>query len=302
MTEEQRQAIIEDFIQFCKSELDIEHLPQIQFTNDRDWAVGHHSFGAYTPEEKGLVVYTGNRNLADTLRTLGHELVHHRQNELGHVQSATDGQAGTPIENQANALAGVLMRKYGKGNELIYEVCAPTLKQIYEAEQFKGFAIYCDMDGVLCNFDSRFEHYFGVGPDEYRLEKGKKAFNSAVDEAGVNFWAKMEPMPGAQELWSVIGKRGAKLLTSPGKYKLAPKGKKIWAATHLSPVPKDIIFRQAGEKHTVLQGKSPQEIKRSILIDDYYRNILGWKETKAIGLYYRSANQILDILAKFNIK
>jgi hypothetical protein len=47
--------------------------------------------------------------------------VHHRQNELGQIKNPGAGSAGTPIENQANALAGVLMRKYGKMNDMIYE-------------------------------------------------------------------------------------------------------------------------------------------------------------------------------------
>ena len=38
MTPEQRQNIIEDFIQYCKDRLDIDQLPIIQYTNDREWA------------------------------------------------------------------------------------------------------------------------------------------------------------------------------------------------------------------------------------------------------------------------
>lgn len=121
MKPEEKKAIIKDFIKFCKSELQIRHLPKIKFTQDRKWATGNHSFGAYAPDQTSLVVYIGNRNLADILRTLAHELVHHRQNELGHIESPDAGSAGTPIENQANALAGVLMRKYGKMNDVIYE-------------------------------------------------------------------------------------------------------------------------------------------------------------------------------------
>ncbi len=121
MKSEEKNAIIKDFIKFCKSELQIQRLPKIKFTQDRNWATGNHSFGAYAPDQTSLVVYIGNRNLADILRTLAHELVHHRQNELGHVESPDDGKAGTPIENQANSLAGVLMRKYGKMHDVIYE-------------------------------------------------------------------------------------------------------------------------------------------------------------------------------------
>lgn len=302
MRPEEREAIVKDFIEFCKTELGIDSLPKISFTQDRNWAVNHRSFGAYAPEDKSLIIYIGNRNLADTLRTLAHELVHHKQNELGHIQSATDGKAGTPIENQANSLAGVLMRNYGKINDTIYEACVPTLKEIYEAQKGPSLQIYCDMDGVLCDFDARFEYYFDTSPDEFRSKYGKKVMEEKISEAGTQFWAGMKWMPGGQELWSTISKRGATILSSPGEYRQAEEGKQMWIENNLSPQPKSVVFKKAGHKHEILAGKSPEEIKRSILIDDYYKNILPWKEAGGIGLYYRSASQVLGILAKFNIK
>lgn len=302
MNPAQRNAIIKDFIQYCKGRLDIDVEPKIDFINDREWATTNRSFGSYDPNTDHIVVYIGNRNLADVLRTLGHELVHHKQRELGHVQSHKDGRTGSPIENQANSLAGVIMRDYGKTNDLIYEACMPTLREIYEAEKGPGLQIYCDMDGVLCDFDSRFEYYFDMGPNEFREKYGKQVMEDKVSEAGLQFWAGMQWMPGGQELWSVIGKRNPSILSSPGKFHQAEEGKQLWIKNHLNPQPKSIIFKQAGKKHEVLQGKSPEEIKKSILIDDYYRNILPWKEVGGIGLYYKSASQILDILAKFRIK
>ena len=47
----------------------------------------------------------------DILRTLAHEFVHYKQ----HIEKGTRHkgyQAGSPTENQANAKAGELMRKY----------------------------------------------------------------------------------------------------------------------------------------------------------------------------------------------
>jgi Zn-dependent peptidase ImmA (M78 family) len=55
------------------------------------------------------------------LRSLAHELVHHRQEELGMIE-AMSGDTGSEIENEANALAGVLLRDYGKQNVQIYDL------------------------------------------------------------------------------------------------------------------------------------------------------------------------------------
>lgn len=302
MNPELRQQIISDFVNYCKQRLEIETDAPIQFTEDNSWAKTSRSFGSFDPRSNHIVIYIGNRNLADILRTLAHELVHHKQRELGMINSGADGITGSGIENQANALAGVLMRDYGKTNQLIYESCLPTLKQIYEVEDKAGLQIYCDMDGVLCDFDSRFEYYFDMSPNKFREQYGKQVMEDKVSEAGLQFWAGMDWMPGGEALWAVIGKRNTIILSSPGKFYQAEEGKKLWIANHLSPQPKDIIFKQAGKKHEVLQGKSPDQIKKSILIDDYYRNIMPWKEVGGIGLYYKSTPQVLDILAKFRIK
>jgi hypothetical protein len=49
----------------------------------------------------------------DVLRTLAHELVHQRQHETMTMPDNA-GEDGSEWENQANATAGVLMRRYGK--------------------------------------------------------------------------------------------------------------------------------------------------------------------------------------------
>ena len=38
---------------------------------------------------------------------------------------------------------------------------------IPEVKENPPYKIYCDMDGVLTDFESRFEHYSGMTPKEY---------------------------------------------------------------------------------------------------------------------------------------
>lgn len=297
MIEKLRQDIIEDFIQFVKNKLDIDQLPTIRFLNDRAWATERRSFGEYNPDKRHLDVYIGNRNLADILRTLCHELVHHKQNELGKLYAGA-GKTGSNIENQANSLAGIMMRDYGKSNDLIYESFLPTLNQIYEVEQKGGIQIYCDMDGVLCDFDERFDHFYGVPPREYSNEKGSQAFQDAVNKAGIDFWSKMNWMPGGQELWSIIGKYDPYILTSPSKFQFAKEGKIKWIETHLNPKPKKVLFAQTGNKHSEMKTNP----KSSILIDDYWPNLAPWKAEGGIGIMHKDINRTKDILSKFRIK
>jgi hypothetical protein len=72
------------------------------------------------PSEKKLLVVVHNRNIADILRTLAHELVHHMQNLDNRLQPDS-GMDGSPEENEANSLAAVIMRKFGRENPEIYE-------------------------------------------------------------------------------------------------------------------------------------------------------------------------------------
>jgi hypothetical protein len=301
MTDPQRIAIIEDFVEFAKNRLQIKELPKIEFANKRSWAVDRRSFGQYNPGTKTLEVYIGNRNLADILRTLGHELIHHKQNEEGRLTIGS-GNTGSDIENEANSLAGIMMRDYGRINDLIYETVIPSLKQIYEAEKSRSIQIYCDMDGVLCDFDSRFEHYYGVPPREYAKEKGQKAMEEAVDKVGPIYWSKMPWLKGGRELWAKISKYDPIILTSPGKFIYAREGKLEWIRENLSPQPKDIMFANTGKKYEAIKDKSPEEIRSSMLIDDYYPNLAPWKEVGGIAIMYKSFEATSNILDKFRLK
>ena len=52
-------------------------------------------------------------------------------------------------------------------------------KQIKEEEQVlqvSQYKIFCDMDGVLCDFDRRFEQFGGMSPSEYEAKFGKYRF------------------------------------------------------------------------------------------------------------------------------
>ena len=112
--------IIYDFCLYCKQALKIESMPKITLIGDRSWVLNKFTFGEYNSIKKSILVYIKNRNLADTLRTLGHELIHHRQNEKG-LLGPESGKTGSSAENQANSFAGVIMRNYGKKNPIIYE-------------------------------------------------------------------------------------------------------------------------------------------------------------------------------------
>ena len=112
---------LKDFLKFCKKELNIQSLPKINLVNDKSFVEQNRSFGAYDPNDGSIKVVSLNRNLADICRSLAHELTHHRQKELNMIGDGS-GNTGSEIENEANAMAGIIMRDYGKLNLSVYNL------------------------------------------------------------------------------------------------------------------------------------------------------------------------------------
>jgi cytidyltransferase-like protein len=118
---ESQTATIGEFIKYACKDLGIQKLPsRLTLSYDTDAAREKRSFGYFDPNNNQIWVYVKNRNMADILRTLAHELVHRKQDEDGRIDYES-GETGSDIENEANAQAGVLLRDYGKVDNGIYE-------------------------------------------------------------------------------------------------------------------------------------------------------------------------------------
>lgn len=117
---EKKNEIIKEFVEFAQKKLDLKDLPKLVISYDEKEAQDMKSFGKYTPETNELRVVAVNRNLADVLRTLAHELIHHKQRENG-ILKPDSTETGSDVENEANALAGVFMREFGQKYPIIFE-------------------------------------------------------------------------------------------------------------------------------------------------------------------------------------
>ena len=115
-----RRKMIDEFVQFAKNKLGIQELPTFEFDHDVSSAKSKRTMATYNPSDKHIWCYENNRNMADLLRSIAHELTHHKQNEDGRLYAGA-GETGTDIENEANSMAGVMLREYGQLNSEIYE-------------------------------------------------------------------------------------------------------------------------------------------------------------------------------------
>jgi hypothetical protein len=127
---ESQTATVGEFIKYAIKNLAIQNPPRnLTFSYDNDQAKSKRSFGYFDPNDNKIWVYVKNRNMADILRTLAHELVHRKQAELGMLDNMS-GETGSIIENEANAQAGVLLRDFGKINDSIYEGLKKKLNEL----------------------------------------------------------------------------------------------------------------------------------------------------------------------------
>ena len=105
-----------DFIEYAVDQLDIEEPPFIKIERE---PTSNYTTGSYNKKTGEIKVKGVRRQLADLLRSIAHEMVHHRQNELGLIIGKIPAVGGK-IEDDANLYAGRLVKSYGQQFPNIY--------------------------------------------------------------------------------------------------------------------------------------------------------------------------------------
>jgi hypothetical protein len=104
-------SVIDNFIKLLQSELVLSDDVYINFVENRDSSM---TTGVRRPNNE-ILVLSGNRLLVDILRTLAHEWVHEYQyQKMGLRDDQPIQDIGGKEENMANALSGVMVKKFAK--------------------------------------------------------------------------------------------------------------------------------------------------------------------------------------------
>lgn len=130
---------IDDFVEFVKKELGINNEVDIQLQNNKD---GIKTTAVYKYQDEGdedfeqshIKVFALGRALVDVLRSIAHELVHHKQNEDGELKGK-HSNVGGPIEDEANAVAGEMIKAYGLEHPEIYPEGVEGVGEFTEQEE-----------------------------------------------------------------------------------------------------------------------------------------------------------------------
>lgn len=104
---------IAKFIKFVNEELNLNTPFNVSLTKNRTKELRTYAY--YDPSRGYIKVYCKNRGLADVLRSIAHELIHHQQNELGKINGQVQ-DIGGDIEDEANSVAGQIVKKFGYAN------------------------------------------------------------------------------------------------------------------------------------------------------------------------------------------
>jgi hypothetical protein len=112
--------LVKEFMRHVMTELKLDSLPNIKFSNNSQEAIQNKSWGGYMPEDKSIQIVIAKRHPADIFRTLAHELVHYKQDITGRLKP-NDGKTGSDVENEANSRAAIIMRNFAEAKPNLFE-------------------------------------------------------------------------------------------------------------------------------------------------------------------------------------
>ena len=166
-------------------------------------------------------------------------------------------------------------------------------KKIIEDIEPPKYTLYCDMDGVLADFENRFEQYSdGLTTDEYRDKFGINAFWKLIDNEGVGFWVGIPWMPDGKELYDYIKPNLYSLLSAPSSENSSRLGKRLWVKNKIP-----------GTKLILASAKNKQNYSEegAILIDDRADTIREWDSHGGIGILHVSAANTIQQLKQLGL-
>jgi hypothetical protein len=152
------------------------------------------------------------------------------------------------------------------------------------------YKIYCDMDGVLIDFDKGYEKL--TGRDIRGQHLTDESFWGPINRAGYDFWFNLEWMSDGKKLWGYIEKYNPELLSAPSRQPDSRVAKHDWVKKHLEGV--TLNLRSA--KH-----KKDFAAPNHILIDDRVDNINSWIDAGGIGILHTSTEKTIKELKQLGL-
>lgn len=148
--------------------------------------------------------------------------------------------------------------------------------------------IFCDMDGVLVDFDDSFKAKYGEYP--YNLPR-QQLWDLVLDTP--EYWVNLPPKADAAKLIDFLNTTQFEILTGLPQHGFdkADREKRQWIKKHIGDHI-NVICCLSKDKQNYLRGKD-------ILIDDRENNIKNWEACGGIGILHKSADDTIKQLKKY---
>ena len=187
----------------------------------------------------------------------------------------------------------------------------PLFEETEEKKLLKKPVIFCDMDGVLVNFDEGYKQLTGMSTHHTDAQGKKefwKAFRQGLKDKNISeesYWANLDWQPGGKELWDYISQYKPYVLTAPAVNFDFPEelrydrdvnesilGKLDWVKR--LPNMRKIYFAAA-------KNKAKFAGPNNILIDDRKDTIDAWNAKGGIGILHTTAASTIAQLKELGL-
>ena len=172
------------------------------------------------------------------------------------------------------------------------------------------YRIFCDLDGVLVDFDRGFmelpSNSEKLTPKEYEEKHGKDSIWPMIDSLGESFWTNLQWMKDGRELWDYLKQYDPIILSAPSRHPGCITGKTKWVNTHLGieqePVmdpanfTEDTRFVLANHKHDYVKPAEELLDKHPVLIDDFSKKLEKWTSAGGIGILHNDATDTIRVV------
>lgn len=172
------------------------------------------------------------------------------------------------------------------------------------------FQIFCDMDGVLTDFNRRFVEISGnkdrLNPADYIKKYSKEEFWALIVNEGQKWWSEMDWKDDGKKLWNFISAYKPVILSAPSRDPNSLYGKLEWLRNNIPELHDDTFNtvtrkKQWNNQSRVILNSSKYGFCRhsnSILIDDTLKHIEEWRKAGGIAIHHINTQQTISELEK----
>jgi hypothetical protein len=165
--------------------------------------------------------------------------------------------------------------------------------------------VYCDLDGVLVDFNRGFKNLDSnedkLTPAEYEEKYGLDKMWKIVDDKGDAFWANLRWKSDGRALWDYIKRYDPIILSSPSRSKSSVEGKMKWIKRNLgiNQAEPTKSAKSWEEDSRIILSRNKHKYakdKADILIDDTKEKIDKWAEAGGTGVLHTDSTDTIRVI------